>query len=402
MLCTALLAAACGPIEAEDDLFGADEGELSTRRSRTLLLQRVGYGASVTGGEAATRLTHVTTAADSGPGSLRAALTAQGPAWVVFDGDYVIRLLSPINLTSDKTVDARGRHVVINGNGGRGSKARHSGFEIDHVSNVIITNLTFEYFGDQDLTEANNPADEIQALGADRVWIHHNTLGLVGDKAVSVMGGSTRVTVSWNHFHDQQQNMQLGSQSTGALDVLQTVTVHHNFFDDQNQVPTPPTVATYQNSGYRHPAAAYGRAHLFNNVDRGWSAFSVRSERGERLLLENNVFIAGAKTGAISTRPQGVPPNGPPPGTNCAPMQACVAPYKNICGCNDTCKNCDPTPGALLERGNLALNGAQLDENDPQAVVAGVLNAPDFYTYRAEQADSALVAAVTTGAGAHW
>ena len=61
----------------------------------------IGYGEKTTGGAAATSLTRVTTLNDSGPGSLREALTAKGPRWIVFDESIhggTIYLLSLIHI----------------------------------------------------------------------------------------------------------------------------------------------------------------------------------------------------------------------------------------------------------------------------------------------------------------
>ena len=56
-----------------------------------------GFGADSVGGRGGTVL-HVTNLNDSGPGSLRAALTASGPRIVVFDTGGTINLLSKIRV----------------------------------------------------------------------------------------------------------------------------------------------------------------------------------------------------------------------------------------------------------------------------------------------------------------
>lgn len=61
----------------------------------------------------------VSTLADSGPGSLRAAVAAAnanpGPDVVLFEVDGTIRLQSPIEVTDDLRLDGGGRRVVLNG-----------------------------------------------------------------------------------------------------------------------------------------------------------------------------------------------------------------------------------------------------------------------------------------------
>jgi pectate lyase len=365
-----------------------------------LLQQRVGYGRQVTGGIAATSSTHVTTQADSGPGSLREAVTGDDARWIVFDGDYTIVLMTPLEIGKNKTLDGRQRHVTINAGGGRGTHTKTTGLILS--DNVILEDLTLTGFGDQDQTGANNPADAIDIDGVHGVWIDHCDLSGAADKLVSIVQGSTDITISWNHFHDQMQNIQIGSQSSAdSGDEMQNVTIHHNFFDDQNFLPTPPTADTCQNSGYRHPALSHGRVHAFNNYIVGWSSYGSRSERSGRLFLENNVYEAavGGNLQATKYYPQGVPDGGPPPTVDCTAGQACVAPYKNVCGCNDNCSHCDPSPGFILARENVLKNNAVLSVNEPERVEAELVNAADFYPYSADPADDQLVSNLKMKAG---
>jgi pectate lyase len=171
-----------------------------------MLADRAGFGRSTTGGYLG-RMIHVTTAADDGPGSLRAAVAGSTPAWVVFDDDFKIRLAKGLEVGSNKTIDGRGRHVTITGHG-------TDGLIIDGVSNVIVSNLTLTDFGDVALTKDNDKPDAIHVRRAKNVWIDHNDLSVAGDKLISIDNGSAGVTVSWNHFHDQQQVFQIGSQLT--------------------------------------------------------------------------------------------------------------------------------------------------------------------------------------------
>ena len=214
---------------------------------------------------------HVTSDADSGPGSLREAVTGDEPAWIVFDKDMEIRLDSPLRVGSNKTIDGRARDVVISAPG-------QSGLELVGVTNVIVESLTLTDFGDVTQTKQNDLSDAIYLDGATGVWIDHNDLSRAGDKLIAISNGSREVTVSWNHLHDQEQVIQIGNQTTQDADAAQTVTLDHNFFD---------------RTGYRNPVVSYGRAHVYNNYYLDWRLYAVRSERVAQLYLENNVFDGG-------------------------------------------------------------------------------------------------------------
>ncbi len=312
-----------------------------------LLAQREGFGQQVRGG-ADGPLVHVTTDADSGPGSLREAVTGDEPAWVVFDEDMEIQLGSPLRVGSNKTIDGRARDVVITAPG-------QSGLELVGVSNVIVESLTLTEFGDVTQTKQNDLSDAIYLDGATDVWIDHNDLSRAGDKLIAVANGSGGVTVSWNHLHDQEQVIQIGNQTTQEADAAQTATLHHNFFD---------------RTGYRNPVVSYGRAHAYNNYYLDWRLYAVRSERVAQLLLENNVFDGGRNPRVSLVTVQGD-------------------------GCNDSGTRCDARDGYLRAEGNLTDNTRRIRESEPGLV----FDPSRLYDYSAETADRDLAERVESGAG---
>src|SRR6187551_1656526 len=89
----------------QGDAFGrAAMGEGSAMNRRDILGERLGWGNQVSGGNMGPDVT-VTTAADSGAGSLRAACEAEGPAFITFAQPFDIKLSKPIRPKSNKTVD---------------------------------------------------------------------------------------------------------------------------------------------------------------------------------------------------------------------------------------------------------------------------------------------------------
>ena len=312
-----------------------------------LLSQRAGFGGKVRGGRDGV-VARVTTDADSGPGSLREAVTGDQPVWIVFDRDMRIDLSTPLRVGSNKTIDGRARKVVISAPG-------QPGLELIGVSNVIIESLTLTDFGDVAKTAQNDLPDAIHLEGATGVWIDHNDLSKAGDKLIAISGGSQEVTVSWNHLHDQEQVIQIGNQANQDLDAAQTVTLHHNFFD---------------RTGYRNPVVSYGKAHVYNNYYLDWRLYAVRTERVAQLYLENNIFESGRNRRVVLVVPQGD-------------------------GCNDKGTRCDSRAGFLRAEGNLAIGTRAIRDSNPERVFDPSAN----YAYSAEPADRGLAERVAAGTG---
>jgi pectate lyase len=209
----------------------------------------------------------ITNLADGGPGSLRAAATAPGAAWIRFAVSGTIQLSKDLDVAADKTIDGRGAAVTIAGEGMRlGS------------SNVILENLRFALGAVPGHTE-----DDVLIDGADDVWIDHCSFTGGADKLIGAPAGGD-ITVSWNHFYDHDQAVQLGAFGARAESGALRVTLHHNYFD---------------NTGYRNPRVSYGIAHAFNNYLRNWGEHGMSSVRGAQLVSEGNVFEAGSDKDAI-------------------------------------------------------------------------------------------------------
>jgi pectate lyase len=317
--------------------LGTGDGSQADRD--LLLTCRAGFGRNATGGyQGPTH--HVTTAADSGPGSLRDALSRQGPLWIVFDGDYTIVLRSGLPATSDKTIDGRGRRVMITGH-------KLPGLLIDGQSNIIVESLRLRDFGDVTRTKFNDTPDAILMENrAHDIWIDHCSLSMAGDKLIALHGGATDVTVSWNHLYEQQQVFQVGTQTTQEQDVNLRVTSHHNFFD---------------RTGYRNPVVSYGRVHAYNNYLRQWVNYGMRAQRTGQLYSEANVFEAGDNKAAVRFDTPGS-------------------------GWNDPHTRYDKRPGCVRSEGDLKLNGAKIRTREPEKVFLP----RDCYAYQADRADENL------------
>jgi len=300
-----------------------------------------GFGQATRGGGPLAEEYWVTTLADDGPGSLRQGIESPGHRWIRFgvSGRIDLRGGRQLRATSNKTVDGRDADVTISGRG----------LVLDGVRDVIVTNLRFSDFDDPEVrgcTENDDPEDAISlSAGTRDVWIDHNDFSNACDKAIGATGGVTDVTVSWNHFFNQTQVIQFGSDATRELDDITRATVHHNFFD---------------RVGYRNPRVSYGKVHAYDNYLLAWEIHGMSSVRTGQLLAESNVFEARTRLAAtvFTVTADGTRRDGAAK---------------------------DERSGYLKATGNLALNNAKVNENEP----GRVFRASDYYPDTVERPASA-------------
>ncbi|MDT0346483.1 pectate lyase family protein [Streptomyces litchfieldiae] len=184
------------------------------------------------------------------------------------DGALIIQVDGSISLdgmqdvASDKTIIGIGSSGAITG----------GGLDVDGSSNVIIRNLTFTGAGD----DAINITD-----GAHHVWVDHCDLSGASDGALDIKRGSDFVTVTYNHFHDQQKNSLIGhSDGNGSQDLGNLrATYHHNFFEGTAE---------------RNPRVRFADpVHVYNNyyLDIGGTdSYGVATAMDAGVLVEANYF----------------------------------------------------------------------------------------------------------------
>jgi pectate lyase len=333
-----------------------------------LLAERVGFGRSATGGDPRT-VYRVRTTADSGAGSLREGLESATSQWIVFDigvaARATITLRTPVRVRSNKTVDGRGRDVVVDGS-----------VEMRSARNLIFTDLGFTNTTAPRCTQEGDVLS-IRGPGASRpedfesrdIWLNHLDVFNGGDGLLDIRGGS-RVTVSWSHFRVHAKGMLFSMESAGAIEGREMeVTLHHNFFDRISR---------------RGPQVTWGRVHFFNNYHFEWFEFGAASLAEAQFYSEANVYEAR-------------------PGATCGlPFVGCRDP--NPCGDSDypvskiAVSNDWATSrrGYVASVGDLLLDDARVAVNEPTRVFRPAAR----YPYTAEPATEALARSVREGAGA--
>ncbi|MET3524084.1 pectate lyase family protein [Mesorhizobium abyssinicae] len=236
---------------------------------QSLLSQREGYGRLAEGGLKGAFVT-VTSASDSGPGSLREALSGHGRRWIRFASDMTIELKSQLKVPSDTTIDGRGHIITL----------YDYGLSItDHTRSVILTHLTIDGRF-KTIAQAVNIANF-----SNDIWVDHLDLSRFIDRLINVKSGSTDVTISWVKFHDHNKVMLINNLPSKDLfafydrDKIARVTLHHSYF---------------LNTVQRNPRVQIGHLHAYNNLLENWDVYGMSFSLEASALIEGNIFANSA------------------------------------------------------------------------------------------------------------
>ncbi len=327
--------------------------------AESLLAERAGFGAETRGGDPS-QVFHVTTLADSGPGSLREGLSSDKSQWIVFDVSGTVELKKKIRIKSDKTVDGRSSDISI-----IGSLTIDSG-----VKNVIVTDLTLS-----DPLEGEAGGDVIGIRGhagktfkdydTHDLWFHHLDVSHGTDGLIDNRGG-TNITISWSHFHHHAKAMLDDNDTDGANTPEMRMTYHHNFFEEITR---------------RSPQLSFGKGDYYNNYNYHWYEFAAASRHGAQLLSENNIYEARTGTVCLWPCPD---PNSP---THDSDFWVSKKALVNDWDTTET--------GNIRSTGDWLENGAKVDELHPDQV----FRRKDFYSAQPETADSGLKSRIVAATG---
>ncbi|MDP6110310.1 MAG: right-handed parallel beta-helix repeat-containing protein [Planctomycetota bacterium] len=210
-----------------------------------------GYGADTRGGDDSP-IVEVTSLADSGPGTLRTALS-DGNRRVIFKVGGTIELKSRIEVKHSRiTLDGFTAPA-------QGITITKMPLAIRGASNVIVRNLRFR----------DSVDDNIRIHEKSRnIVIDHCSCSRAGDGAIDITQGARDVTVSWCLLAETDKVM--------LVDSVTNLSIHHNlFFKD----------------GQRHPQLHNVRGFdVRNNVIRQWRVYGIRARAGSKGNIINNFF----------------------------------------------------------------------------------------------------------------
>ncbi len=218
-----------------------------------------GFGAATPGGRDGVPLI-VTTLADSGPGSLRAALATRGPRVVDFAVAGLITLASPLVIQEP--------YLTLDGSSASGDGICIRGDEVSiRTHDVIVRHMRFR------------PGDisgrEVDALnvGGDshHVLIDHVSASWAVDENLSASGAVHDVTIQWSVIAEGLNHSvhSKGAHGYGSLvRAVGGVSLHHNLWAHNNSrnprlgdnygTPPWPTFDIRNNVIYDYGAIAHG------------------------------------------------------------------------------------------------------------------------------------------------
>ncbi len=236
-----------------------------------------GFGAIARGGEGGERIV-VTTLADDGAGSLRAALAKTGPRLVEFSVAGTIELKKPIIVRHGRlTVDgstAPGKGVAV---------TRHGIWFLGDSSDIILRHLRVR------ATTGGANGDGLLFNGDNaRVLIDHCSLMWATDENLDTWGRVKDLTCQWTLIAEGQVygDHAKGRHSMGWLCGRNNTrfTVHHCLF---------------AHNGDRNPLLSGGTFDLVNNVIYNWSGGSnaTKLTNGSKANVIGCTFLAGAESG---------------------------------------------------------------------------------------------------------
>lgn len=236
-----------------------------------------GFGATARGGTGGRHI-QVTTLADHGPGSLRAALEASEPRIVTFAVGGTIHLEQPLvvrhgRLTLDGST-APDPGVTI---------TRHGIWFLDASSDIILRHLRVR------ATTGGGNGDGFLFNGIhERILIDHCSLMWATDENLDTWGRVKDLTCQWTLLAEGQRygDHAKGRHSMGWLGGRNNdrFTIHHCLF---------------AHNGDRNPLLCRGRFDLVNNVIYNWNGGSNATKffDGVQANVVHCTFIAGAESG---------------------------------------------------------------------------------------------------------
>jgi subtilisin-like proprotein convertase family protein len=179
-----------------------------------------GAGSLTRGGAFGTNVYHVTTLADSGAGSLRAAVTAtNGGGTVVFDTSGTINLATPLFITNSGFTIA-GQTAP----GGNGITIAGGPTYVQDVTDIIMRYVRFRPVG-------TNIMDSLQFTNAQNIIADHVSVAFGTNDVVSILN-SSNVTVQWSVLADSLNSNNVVAGGTSIRFGAGDVTLHHNLYAD--------------------------------------------------------------------------------------------------------------------------------------------------------------------------
>jgi len=243
----------------------------------------------------------VTTLADSGPGSLRAAVGAHGPRTILFDVAGTIRLESDLVISEPR--------ITIAGQSAPGGGiALADGTLVVDSDDVVVRHLRVRR-GDRRPGEG----DSIWVKGGRRIILDHVSASWSIDETLSASaryengGGYYDLTVQWSIIAESLRNSHHAKGAHGYGSLIRgghgaRLSFHHNLW--AHHVARMPRPGNYEGPE-RDPEGPLMefRSNLFYNWGRAYAGYNEDEATLIRYAFIDNVYIAGPDSeGALAFR----------------------------------------------------------------------------------------------------
>jgi pectate lyase len=227
-----------------------------------------GFGAYTPGGRGG-KVINVTNLNDSGPGSLRAAVEAQGPRIVVFCVSGYIDLKKPLRISHP--------YITIAGQTapGDGVCLRNYELSIGNTHDIVVRYLRSR---PGDRASKASEMDAISIWDAHDVIIDHCSATWSTDESLSVTGHSDNITVQWCIIGEALTKHSYGSIIGSHQG---KITFHHNLY--ANNISRNPRPGSYnydqENANDPGPTIDFRNNVVYNwNWGAGYSGSGVPGE----------------------------------------------------------------------------------------------------------------------------
>lgn len=223
----ALLTCVACSDDAVNTVSGTTEGEDLARASNSQTISSpeemctlafpgaMGFGRCSQGGRGG-EVYHVTSLADSGPGTLRAAIDAEGPRTVIFDVSGTISLDSPLTITND--------YITIAGQTAPGDGITLRGNSLRINANHVIVRYLRSRIGD----ETDVEDDAVSLIGGSNIILDHISASWAIDEVLSAsqrFTGApgqkqlTDITIQWSIISEglYEAGHEKGNRAYGSL-----------------------------------------------------------------------------------------------------------------------------------------------------------------------------------------
>lgn len=253
-----------------------------------------GAGATALGGRGGKVLT-VTTLADSGPGSFRAAVEAKGPRIIVFAVSGTIQLSKPLTVREGRVTIA-------------GQSAPGDGITLrDHPLVVQADDVVIRFIRSRLGDESKTESDAIWVRAGRRIILDHVSASWSVDETLSVSGnyaepgeGWYDVTVQWSIIADSLTKSLHAKGAHGYGSLVRggrgaRASFHHNLWANHSaRMPRPGNYAPAASD----PEGAFFdfRCNLFYNWGGGRSGYNADKDSLSRYNFVGNAYVRGPQS----------------------------------------------------------------------------------------------------------